>query len=77
VSPPEEWDDGAADFAAAVLACREDDRLALSVLARHGCRDSMLAAGIKLFSEALDEQGIDGGHFRLWVQHAIGRRPPP
>jgi hypothetical protein len=74
VSSLEPWDDGAADFAAAVLACRDEDSLALSVLARHGDRASMLAAGIKLFSEALDEGGISGEHFRLWSQVAV-RRP--
>jgi hypothetical protein len=73
-SSPEQWDDGAADFAAAVLACRDDDPLALRVLASYGDRDGMLAAGFKLFSEALDEQDIDGTHFRLWAQYAV-RRP--
>ena len=74
MSTPESWDDGAADFAAAVLACRGEDMLALRVLGRHGDRDDMLAAAVKLFSEALDEAEIDGGHFRLWAQAAVRRR---
>ena len=73
MASPETWDDGAADFAAAVLACRDEDNLALAVLGRYADRDHMLAAGIKLFSEALDEQDIDAGHFRLWVQQAVRR----
>jgi hypothetical protein len=74
VSSPESWDDGAADFAAAVLACRAEDMPALRVLGRYGDRDCMLASAVKLFSEALDEQGIDGEHFRLWSQVAVRRR---
>jgi hypothetical protein len=73
-SPEQPWDNGAADFAAAVLACRDEDNLALAVLGRYADRDHMLAAGIKLFSEALDEQDIDGDHFRLWCQAAVRRR---
>lgn len=72
-SPDQPWDDGAADFAAAVQACRDDNPFALRVLASHGDRDSMLAAAVKLFSEALDEADIDGDHFRLWSQHAVRR----
>lgn len=74
MSTPEPWDNGAADFAAAVLACRNEDLFALRVLGRHADRDDMLAAGIKLFSEALAEADIDGDHFRLWAQAAVRRR---
>lgn len=74
MTSPETWDNGAADFAAAVLACRDEDNLALAVLGRYADRDDMLASAVKLFSEALDEQDIDAGHFRLWCQAAVRRR---
>ena len=73
MSGPEQWDDGLHDFLAAVIACREEDRLALRVLGLHGNTLDMLGTGVKLMAAVLDEQDIDAGWFREWAQTAVGR----